>query len=110
MRTLTLLLCLPLLGCNSSAAPDPAAAPVDSADVPYLRTRKTGSDWPAFLGPARTSVSPEKGILTPWPRQGLRVVWQQRVGAGYGMPSVSLGRLFQFDRHGDRARLTCMKS
>ena len=26
------------------------------------------------------------------------------------MPVVSQGRLFHFDRHGNRARLTCMKS
>jgi outer membrane protein assembly factor BamB len=33
-----------------------------------------------------------------------------QVGIGYGMPAISRGRLFQFDRHGGRARLTCLKS
>jgi outer membrane protein assembly factor BamB len=91
-------------------AVEAAAPPTEATTVPDLRTRKTGSDWPCFLGPAGTSVSTEKGILTPWPREGLRIVWQMRTGNGYGMPAISLGRLFQFDRHGDQARLTCLKS
>ena len=124
MRTLCWILALVGLGCGSQAslAPQPtlttagpsrtveAAAPAEETPVPDLRTRKTGTDWPCFLGPAGTSVSTEKGILSPWPRAGLRIVWQTRVGNGYGMPSISLGRLFQFDRHGDHARLSCLKS
>jgi outer membrane protein assembly factor BamB len=77
---------------------------------PDLRTRKTGSDWPHFLGPTRDGVSTEKGPLTPWPARGPRVVWEKAVGSGYGAPAVSRGRLFLLDRHGDNARLTCLKS
>ena len=75
-----------------------------------LGTRKTGSDWPGFLGPQGKSVSTEKGIFIPRAGQKLRVVWQMRTGTGYGMPSISKGRLFQFDRQGDNARLSCYKS
>src|SRR5207248_2913058 len=32
------------------------------------------------------------------------------LGTGYGMPSISLGRLFQFDRVGNQSRLSCLKS
>jgi outer membrane protein assembly factor BamB len=78
-------------------------------EVPDLGTRKKGVDWPRFLGPTGDSVSPEKGILTPWPKKGLRIVWQKEAGIGYAMPVISHGRLFQFDRQGDKARLTCMK-
>ncbi|HEV2948379.1 MAG TPA: PQQ-binding-like beta-propeller repeat protein, partial [Gemmataceae bacterium] len=67
-----------------------------------------GSDWPQFLGPFGTSVSAEKGIINPWPAEGLRLVWQKLVGTGYAMPSVSRGRLYLFDREGDRARLSCL--
>ncbi len=119
MRIVPWLFCLMPLACGSQAGA-PSTAPVTQtreAEVPPaavpvsdLRTRKAGSDWPGFLGPRGTSVSPEKGILAPWPREGPRLVWQMRVGAGYGMPSISQGRLFQFDRHGDQERLTCMKS
>src|SRR6476619_2651991 len=65
------LLCLLPLACNRGGPPPapvaaaPAAAeaapPADSAP---LGTRKAGSDWPRFLGPFGTGVSPEKGILT----------------------------------------------
>jgi outer membrane protein assembly factor BamB len=97
--------CLVLLCCLSAAPAQPSQAP-----VPDLRTRKSGSDWPCFLGPTGDSVSSEKGILSPWPKQGLRIVWQKETGTGYSMPVISRGRLFLFDRHGDRARLTCLKS
>jgi outer membrane protein assembly factor BamB len=100
-----------LVTLSSCAAPGdsnpdrPAETP-----PPDLRTRKAGSDWPGFLGPTGDSVSAEKGILTPWPKAGPRVVWHRRLGTGYGVPSVSRGRLFVFDRVRDRARLSCWKS
>jgi len=74
------------------------ALPSFAAEVPDLRTRKTGSDWPCFLGPTGDSKSTEKGILTDWPVKGPRIVWQRKVEEGYGMPSTSKGRLFMFDR------------
>jgi outer membrane protein assembly factor BamB len=88
------------------------AAPSKSADSlpPDLRTRIAGSDWPRFLGPTGDSVSTEKGIVTPWPEEGPRLVWHRRLGIGYAMPSISRGRLFLFDRVGNRARLNCWKS
>jgi outer membrane protein assembly factor BamB len=114
MRRFVWLLSLPLLGCSQPAGEQPApaeeqirAGPLPTGD---LRTRKVGSDWPAFLGPTGDSVSSEKGIISPWPQQGLRIVWQKQLGVGYGMPSISRGRLFQFDRHGNQARLSCFKS
>lgn len=75
-----------------------------------LRTRKDGEDWPRFLGPTGDSKSAERGILAPWPESGPPLVWQRPVPSGYGMPSVSRGRLFQFERDGDRATLVCLRS
>src|SRR5262245_36131629 len=89
---------------------DPAVAPPPADVVPDLRTRKTGSDWESFLGPAGTSVSSEKGIIAPWPKEGLRVVWTEKIGNGYVMPTISKGRLFLFDHAGDKNRLRCLKS
>jgi outer membrane protein assembly factor BamB len=74
---------------------------------PDLRTRKTGSDWPTFLGPNANGVSTETGILTKWPRTGLKVVWEVPMGLGFAPPVISRGRLFHFDRFGDDNRLTC---
>ncbi|HZV05439.1 MAG TPA: PQQ-binding-like beta-propeller repeat protein [Gemmataceae bacterium] len=90
---------------------DRETAPKPGDPLPKdLRTRKSGSDWPTFLGPTGDSISTEKGILTTWPKAGPRIVWQRSVGEGYCMPAISRGRLFLFDRAGDRARLRCCKS
>lgn len=121
MRCFGWLLFAVALGCGgpSASTPDlPAqqatlsadALPQRSTPIPDLATRKQGCDWPGFLGPFGTSVSPEKGIITPWPPHGLRIVWQRQLGTGYAMPSISRGRLFLFDRQGAQARLRCLKS
>ena len=78
-----------------------AEAPAD------LGTRKGGSDWPRFLGPDGDGVSPEKGILTKWPKGGLKVLWEAPMGQGFAPPVVSRGRLFHFDRFGNDNRLSC---
>ncbi len=121
MARWTMLLTAALaLGCGgapagTAAAPpeeDPALPPPADLAAPLgdLGTRKAGGDWPCFLGPLGTSVSPEKGILSPWPEKGLRLVWQKPVGVGYGAPAVSRGRLFHFERRGNSARLLCLKA
>lgn len=83
---------------------------LQAGELPDLGTRKHGSDWPRFLGPTADSVSTETGILTKWPKDGLRVVWSKRLGGGYAMPAISRGRAFVFDRVGDNQRLQCLKS
>ena len=99
-----------------------ALAIIAATTTPALA--QEGHDWPQFLGPLGTSVSTEKGLLAPWPKDGLKVVWQRKLGTGYGMPSISKGKLYQFDREvekaqvdgrtgyreGKLARLTCMDS
>ncbi|MEX0937762.1 MAG: PQQ-binding-like beta-propeller repeat protein [Pirellulales bacterium] len=95
------------------APPNPrdSAAPNASAiDVPDLGTRSGGVDWPDFLGPGRDSKSPETGILTEWPPEGPPLVWKRTLGVGYATCSISRGRLLMFERFGDQARLTCMRS
>lgn len=89
----------------------PEATPKPGDPLPKdLRTRHSGSDWPSFLGPTGDSISTEKGILSPWPMTGPPLKWQRRLGEGYGMPAISRGRLFVFDRAGGQARLSCWKS
>jgi outer membrane protein assembly factor BamB len=100
---------MPQLAKQPAPPDEEPAQPVPDAKA-ELGTRKAGSDWPAFLGLARTSVSAEKGIIAPWPREGLRVVWQKPVATGYGPPAISRGRLYTFDRYGNQARLTSWRS
>jgi outer membrane protein assembly factor BamB len=94
---------LVLTGCSvANAQPGPGVKP--------LHTRQAGDDWPVFLGPTGNSISAEKGIITPWPQRGLRLVWHREIGEGYCAPSISQGRLFLFEREGNTARLVCLHS
>ncbi len=86
------------------ASKDRASGPI--AD---LGTRQHGDDWPRFLGPTGDSKSRETGIRTDW-NNGLRVVWHKELGLSYGMPTISRGRLFQFDGQPGRPRLVCLES
>ena len=102
IRTGSLLLLALLSGCVASPSPEsePAANETPGAD-------RLGLDWPKFLGPTDDNVSAETGILKPWPKNGLRKVWDCELGVGYAPPVVAGGRLFHFDRFGDACRLTC---
>ncbi len=64
-------------------------------------------DWPTLLGPNQNGISPEKGIIAPWPKDGLKKLWECELGIGYAPPVVAAGKLYHFDRFGDNARLTC---
>ena len=77
---------------------------------PDLGTRPKGIDWPNLLGPHGDSRSPETGLVTPWPEEGPRVVWQRELGTGYGAPTIARGRLYLFDRIGNQATLFCLNS
>jgi outer membrane protein assembly factor BamB len=80
----------------------PSKAACGLATLAFLAT---AADWPRFLGPFGTCVSPETGIRTNW-TGGLRVLWQLPVGEGYCAPTVANGKLFHFDRRGNQVRLT----
>ena len=75
-----------------------------------LRTRRSGEDWPFFLGPRGDSKSVEQGILPDWQRNPPKIVWSVALGESYGICSISRGRCFQFDRSDDKARLRCFAS
>src|SRR6266702_3433946 len=94
-----ILVTIGVAGCNSWT-PTMAAPSSGPAGRP-------GSDWPRFLGPTGDGVSTEKGILTAWPKQGLRLVWQADLGEGYCPPAVAGDRVYLFDRTRDLARLSC---
>lgn len=64
-------------------------------------------DWPQYLGPARNSVSPQKGLLRIWPQKGPEVLWSVDVGIGFGGPVVKDGKVYLLDRDdkvGDKLR------
>jgi outer membrane protein assembly factor BamB len=118
MRLVVCLACVLLAGCGPGSEQttvfsddeERVKAGPDDKPPPDLRTRRTGHDWPCFLGPTGDSVSTEKGILKPWPAGGPRIVWERGIGIGYAMPSIARGRLFLFDRVRNRNRLRCWKA
>ena len=65
-------------------------------------------DWPGLLGPTGDGKSNETGISKSWGKDGPPLLWQMPAGEGYAAPSIAGGRLFLFDRHGGKARLTCV--
>ncbi|MHC2066984.1 PQQ-binding-like beta-propeller repeat protein [Bremerella sp. T1] len=62
-------------------------------------------EWPTFLGPRHNSTSSETGLQVPWPKDGPKILWQRKLGTGYGIGSIADGKFYQFDRHGDQNRL-----
>src|ERR1044072_228004 len=103
------LLVLVAAGCAEEST-DSASSNGAAAPVAVVQSNRPGSDWPCFLGPTGDSKSSETGILTRWPEAGPPLVWQVALGTGYCMPTVSAGRLFQFDRQADSARLRALDS
>ncbi len=81
-----------------------------AVEPPQLGTRKLGDDWPQLLGPTGDNRSRETGIITEWNATSPKLVWQMPLGTGYGTPAISRGRLFQFHRVADQARLVCLNS
>jgi outer membrane protein assembly factor BamB len=95
------------------APPSEVAAPTTtagSAPAPAADSLRAGVDWPKFLGPSADGKSPETGLIVPWPAEGPKLLWQHRLGTGYGAPTVRGGRLFQFDRDRDNARVVCLNA
>ncbi len=85
-----------------------AAEALARAPSPGATARPQGVDWARFLGPSADGKSPEKGLRTAWGPCGPPVVWHRKLGISYGIGSVAGGRFYQFDRHADQARVTCL--
>jgi outer membrane protein assembly factor BamB len=65
-----------------------------------------GGDWPQWLGPNRTGVSSEVGLLKQWPAQGPPLVWSgSGVGTGYGSIAVKGDRIFLQGSNGKQSIL-----
>ncbi len=52
-------------------------------------------NWPQWRGPNRDGISPDKGLLKEWPKDGPSVLWQvDTVGVGYSSIAVVGGRIY----------------
>jgi len=76
-------------------------------------TCASAGDWPWAYGPRRDNTSDEKGLLRSWPQAGPEVLWTVPVGAGFGGPAVSDGKVYLLDRDekvGDKLRVFDLSS
>jgi outer membrane protein assembly factor BamB len=69
--------------------------------------RPTGPDWPQWRGPNRDGVSTETGLLTPWPEDGPKVLWNKPTGDGYSSMAVARGRVFTMVQDGEDEAVVC---
>jgi outer membrane protein assembly factor BamB len=66
--------------------------------VAMSMTSVSAADWPAIYGPRRDSTSDQRGLLRTWPDTGPKVLWTVPVGAGFGGPAISDGKVYLLDR------------
>ena len=65
------------------------------------------ADWPQFLGPGRNGVSAETNLAPTWPKEGPKILWKAKAGAGWSGPVVASHRAVLFHRVDDREVLDC---
>ena len=99
---------------------NPAAAPTENEKTPAFQVTpvkkpvegevigKAGDDWPTILGPTGDNKSREVGFNFDWRKNPPPIVWKRKLATSYGIGSISQGKMYQFDRQGDIARLVCL--
>ncbi len=59
------------------------------------------SDWPQWRGPERNGISPERGLLKQWPKEGPKLLWQVNdIGDGFSTPSVVGNKIYLMSNRG----------
>ena len=81
--------------------------PIKSAPASRKSAAATGR---GFWDRPATASRPSAAFLTHWPADGSAAGLALALGTGYCMPAVASGRLFQFDRVANQARLRSLES
>lgn len=68
------------------------------------------TDWSHFLGPNSNSTSNETGLISRWDDFGPDINWQQKLGTGYGAPSIIDGKLVVHHRIGKEEIILCLNA
>jgi len=77
------------------------AAALTTPGAAHAQLKAVVGDWPAWMGPDRTGVSPETGLLKEWPKDGPKLLWKASdIGNGYSTPSVAGGKIFLISNRG----------
>ena len=57
-----------------------------------------GDDWPQWRGPHRDGVWHDSGIVEPFSKKQLDIVWRAPISSGYSGPTVADGLVYVTDR------------
>lgn len=89
--------------------PAAALAAALTGDALFADLPAGPGDWPGWRGPARTGLSPEKGLLQSWPEKGPALAWKVTgLGHGYSTPSVAAGKLYVLGTKGKAEYVRCL--
>lgn len=56
---------------------------------------ETAGNWPQWRGPKRDGVSTDTGLLTEWPKDGPKLLWEAKgAGRGYASLAITGGRIY----------------
>jgi outer membrane protein assembly factor BamB len=73
----------------------PTASLVGAAFLVFCAGAASAEDWPGWRGADRSGVSPEKGLLKEWPKEGPPLLWKAPgLGNGYSSPAVVGGTVY----------------
>ena len=111
MRLLSRLLpCAFAAALSAAEAPAPASWPglvFHKAPAPRA-AGAVDTDWPRFLGPLDTPVSPETKLRADLPPEGLPIVWECPRGESYACPAIVGDHLVHFHNLSGRETIDCL--
>ncbi len=67
-----------------------------------------GEEWAQFLGPHGNGICDETNLLDRWSSNGPPILWETKLGTGYGAPAVLNNRLVVHHRTGDEEIVQCL--
>jgi outer membrane protein assembly factor BamB len=68
------------------------------------------ADWPQLLGPGRNGISSDTNIAASWSKDGPKILWRTKAGAGWSGPVLASSRCVLFHRNADRETVDCLNA
>jgi outer membrane protein assembly factor BamB len=97
----------PIFAYRFSAVPDRLldSNPANVGKVDLRTTTK--DDFPEFLGRNRTEAVDDVSLARDWTKHPPKLVWKQKIGAGWSAFSVVNGHAVTMEQRGDMEMTTC---
>lgn len=80
----------------------------ESADPKSKPAASNTSDWPQWLGPNRSGISAETGLLKSWLATGPKILWRIPLGEGFSGVSISQGRVYTLFSQSNDEFVVCL--